>query len=94
MYLSSYTFTGDTTDLIARYDRLFARYRDELLLHVVVVEDDALVVYDACPDRETAEAFWSSPEWAAGLAEVGLAMPAITGLGEIHAAVANASVPV
>lgn len=92
MYLTSYTFTGDSTDLINRYDQLLARYRDEVLLHVAVTTETGLVVYDACPDQATAEAFRVSPEWCDALGSVGLAMPVATGLGEIHAAISSVSV--
>jgi len=94
MYLSSYTFTGDPADLTARFDRLLPQFRDELVFHVAVVTADGLVTYDGCPDRATAEAFSTSPEWAAALASVGLPTPAVAGLGEVHFALARQSVPV
>ena len=93
MYLTSYTFTGNGTQLAARYDKLLARYRDELLLHIAVTTESGLVVYDACPDQATAEAFRDSAEWREGLASVGLEMPTASGLGEIHAAISSVSVP-
>ena len=72
MYLTSYTFTGDTADLAARYDRLLAQFRDELVLHIAVATDTGLVVLDSCPDRATAEEFQGSTQWREGLASVGL----------------------
>ena len=92
MYISSYTFTGDPADLGARYDQLLDTFRDELIVHVVVATDTGLVVWDACPDRAAAEAFWTSAAFVEGLARVGLPTPRVEGLGTARFAVANAGV--
>ena len=94
MYLSSYTFTGDSTDLAARYDGVLAKYRNELILQIAVTTDTGLVVYDTCPDRATAEAFWADPHFRGELATAGLPEPVRAGLGEVHFMMANQSVPV
>ena len=92
MYLSSYTFSGDPAALKRGIDELLLAFRDDLLLTVVVERPDGIVFYDACPDRPTAEAFWADPHFRAALRAHDLPDPEITGLGEIHASVANVSV--
>ena len=94
MYFSSYTFRGDSTDRAARFDRVLAGFRDDLILQVVVTTDTGLVVYDTCPDRATAEAFWHDAGFRGALRAAGLPEPEITGLGEVHFMMANQSVPV
>ena len=94
MYLSSYTYTGDPADLARRFDTILAGYRDELILHVCVTTETGLLVLDACPDRATAEAFWANPDFKAAQESVGLPAPVVQGLGDVHFAMANQSVPV
>ena len=55
MYLSTYAFTGDTTDLLAKYDRLLEQFRGEMLINVAVATSTGMLVVDTCPDRATAE---------------------------------------
>lgn len=93
MYLSTYAFTGDTTDLLAKYDRLLEQFRGEMLINVAVATSTGMLVVDTCPDRATAEAFVASPEWKAALSSVGLPEPEVIGVGDVHAAISTVSVP-
>lgn len=84
MFLTAYRFDGDPATLAAAHDGLYARFpADSLDLHVCVVTDHGMLVLDACPSREVAEAFRRSPEFAAALAEAGLPTPRVESLGEI-----------
>jgi hypothetical protein len=84
MYLGHYAFDGDPTLLEAAYRRLAASYPPEsLTLHVVVVRDDGLDIYDSCPDEATFVAFSGGDEFARELAGSGLPTPRVTGLGEV-----------
>ncbi len=90
MYLSAYHFAGDPTDLIRRHDQGFGAVPAEaLLLHVVVVTDRGITVYDACPSREVADAFHHSPELANLLRTSGLPDPLIESIGEIASTVTS-----
>lgn len=93
MYFSTYSFTGDSTDLAERFDRLLAGFpQDELILNVAVRTDTGLTVYDTCPDRAAFEGFSTGEEFAAALQANGLPTPVITPVGEIHRVIANTSV--
>ena len=94
MFLSSYTFEGDPTALVAGYERMRAAFpADALELQVCVSTDSGLVVYDACPDREAFEAFSTSEDLAAALSAAGLPSPRIEPLGDVHAAILRETVP-
>ncbi len=87
MYLGHYAFDGDPTLLEAAYRRLMAVIPSENLeLHVVVVRDDGLDIFDSCPDEATFAAFHSSREFGDALAASGLPTPRITGLGQVVSA--------
>lgn len=87
MYLGHYAFDGDPTLLEAAYRRLMAVIPSENLeLHVVVVRDDGLDIFDSCPDEATFTAFHSSREFGDALAASGLPSPRITGLGQVVSA--------
>jgi hypothetical protein len=89
MYLGHYAFDGDPTLLEAAYRRLSASIPSEnLTLHVVVVRDDGLDIYDSCPDEATFVEFSTSPEFDSLRESSGLPAPRVTGLGEVvHALV-------
>jgi hypothetical protein len=95
MFLGSYRFVGDPADMIAAYDRLMANFPpDAMFVHVCIVEEDAIVVYDACPTREIFLEFSSGEGFAAAVAAAGLPVPSVQLLGVVHAArVAQAIVP-
>lgn len=87
MYLSAYHFDGNPTALLEGYTRLQASYpEDSLDLHVCTIGERGIVVLDACPDKETAENFSSSPEFRGALHAAGLPAPRIARLGEVHTA--------
>jgi hypothetical protein len=88
VFLGGYRFAGDPSVLAAAYDRLLATYPvDQILLHVCVVGDDGIVVYDACPSREVFDAFSQSPEFAATVKAAGLPAPTVVPLGHVRRAV-------
>src|SRR5205823_941269 len=58
MFLGAYYFDGPPPELIPAYERLMAGFPpDGLELHVCVVRDGGLTVYDACPSAEIFAAF-------------------------------------
>jgi hypothetical protein len=93
MFLGTYRFTGDPTALAAAYDRLMATFPDDapqLLLHICVSTEDGLVVYDTCPSQADFHAFSNDPTVLAAMQEVGLPVPEVEEIGEVHAAKAPA----
>jgi hypothetical protein len=94
MYLSTYYFDGDATELSIAYERLAARFPpDDALFHAVAVGEAGVTVIDACPDRATHEQFVASPEFRTALTAAGLPEPRIQPLGEVtHAYVQPSAV--
>jgi hypothetical protein len=89
MFLSAYHFDGDVDDLLSRYDAMREMIPlSTVELHACVVRDDGITVFDACPDRETAEMFQSNGQFKGTLEAVGLPMPRIEQLGDVHNAYA------
>jgi hypothetical protein len=87
MIIGAYHFDGDPAVLTQAYDTFMAGYpTDELDLHVSVVREDGITILDSCPTVEAFEAFSRSPEFAAGLAAVGLPEPRVELLGDVHTA--------
>jgi hypothetical protein len=85
MYVATYTFTGEPTDLATRFDALLAEFPpDEVILQLCVVGEGGLTVVDTCPDRETFTSFSSSPEFAGALQRHGLPTPTVVALGDLH----------
>jgi hypothetical protein len=58
---------------------------DSLQLHLSVLRDDGITVYDACPSRSDFEHFIASEDLRGALAGVGLPWPRIEAVGEIPA---------
>jgi hypothetical protein len=88
MFLAAYHFEGDPGDLARKYDVMREAFADDdLILHVCVVGDNGMTIYDACPDRATFEAFSTGAPFTAELERSGLPSPRIEPLGEVHAAV-------
>jgi hypothetical protein len=93
MILSAYHFQGDAETLMECHRRMMELYPPTGLdLHVAVTHQRGLTVYDSCPDLATQEAFVSSPEFASALAQVGLSVPSVEVLGEVHFAHLSQSV--
>lgn len=87
MFLGSYSFEGDPTELVAAYERLMAQFPPESTdLHVCVVHDDGILVLDACPSRAVFEQFSQSPQFRDAVATAGLPSPRVDLVGEVHAA--------
>jgi hypothetical protein len=87
MFLGVYHFDGDTTALLACYDRLLALFPPNSFdFHACVQRADGISVYDACPDRPTFEQFSSGPEFRDTIRSVGLPSPRVEQLGEVYAA--------
>ncbi len=85
MFLSAYHFDGEPAALAAAHDRLFAQFPPESLdLHVCVLIDGGITVFDACPSREVFASFSGSAEFGQALAAAGLPQPRLEPLGEVH----------
>lgn len=85
MFLASYEFRGDPTELLAGYDRMVALF-GEADLQICLTHDDRIVVLDACPSKTVFEQFSTSREFADAIASVGLPAPTVTPFGEVHRA--------
>jgi len=93
VFLGAYHFDGDTTELVAAYDRMMSNFPiDEIDIHICVRRPDGLDVYDACPSRAVFREFSSSDGFNAAIASAGLPQPRITELGEVHKSIASMSV--
>ena len=85
MFLSAYHFGGDPEALAAAHDRFCKRFPPASLgLHVCVLVEDGITVFDACPSREVFTAFSHSDGFRQALAEAGLPRPRLEPLGEVH----------
>ena len=85
MYLGSYSFEGDPTELTAGYERLIAHFPPETMdLHVCIRTDTGLTVMDACPSREVFEEFSASTDFHSVISACGLPEPKVQGLGTVH----------
>ena len=87
MFLGAYHFDGSPADLLPAYDRLIASIPpDSIHLHVCVVRDGGLTVFDACPSAEVFAGFSTGPEFAGAVEAAGLPAPRVEPLGDVHAA--------
>ena len=85
MFLGAYHFHGDPAALAAAHDRLYQRFPPESLdLHVCVLVEGGITVFNACPSREVFAGFSQSAEFREALAEAGLPQPQPEPLGEVH----------
>ena len=76
MFLGAFHFDGPVDELTAAYDRMLASYPpDSLQLHIGVVREDGITVYDACPSRADFEHVIASDELRGALAAAGLPWP-------------------
>ena len=90
MFLGVYHFDGESSVLLAAYDRLLALFPpDSFELHACVLRPEGISVYDTCPDRATFEHFSTSPEFRDTIRSVGLPPPRVEQVGTIHAARAH-----
>jgi hypothetical protein len=85
MFLGAFHFDGPVDELTAAYDRMLAGYPlDSLQLHISVLRDNGITVYDACPSRTDFEHFIASEELRGALVGVGLPWPRIEAVGEVR----------
>jgi hypothetical protein len=84
MYLTAYHFEGDPPTLAAAHARMVELFPPGALdLHLCVTTGDGIVVFDACPSREVAEAFRASPEFLRAVESAGLPAPRAESVGEV-----------
>lgn len=94
LFLGAYHFDGEPDDLLAAYDRLLESFPLERLdLHLCVVRDEGLTVFDACPSKAVHDEFVRSREFLGAVAAAGLPAPRTEGLGEVHVAHLQQAVP-
>ena len=87
MYLGAAHFDGDPGELLPAYYRLLERFGVENLdVHLCVIRDDGLTVFDACPSREIYASFTASDMFREAVAAAGLPVPRVEGLGSIQVA--------
>jgi hypothetical protein len=87
LYLGAAHFDGDPAELLPAYHRLLERFGiDNLDVHLCVVRDDGLTVFDACPGKVVYEEFIKSDMFREAVAAAGLPVPQIEGLGDIQVA--------
>jgi hypothetical protein len=87
VFLGTFDFDGDPAALLSGYQQLMAQYPPgALLLHLCVIREGGLTVYDACPSRADFEAFSQGGQFAALVASAGLPPPRVTARGEVHRA--------
>ena len=75
MYLGAVYFDGDPGELLPALD-----------VHLCITTDAGLTVFDACPTREIYEEFTKSETFLGAIAEAGLPVPRVSGLGNIQVA--------
>ena len=87
MFLGAYHFDGLADELLVAYERLLAMFPPEKLdLHVCVVRDGGLTVYDACPSSAVFASFSAGDDFAGALRTAGLPTPRVEPIGEVHTA--------
>ena len=87
LYLGAAHFDGDPAELLPAYHRMLERFGvDNLDVHLCIVRDDGLTVFDACPGKAVYEEFSASDMFRGAVAAAGLPAPRIEGLGDIQVA--------
>lgn len=87
MFLGAYHFEGDPADLLPAYRRLVEGFPpDAFDLHMCVVRDRGVTVYDACPSASVFAEFSRSAQFGAAVSAAGLPAPRVEPLGNVHAA--------
>jgi hypothetical protein len=85
VHLGSYRFEGDPDQLVPAYDRLLEGMpKGQISLHVCVVDNDGITIYDTCPTEEVFREWIADPALAEAFAAAGLPEPTITG-SPVHA---------
>lgn len=76
MHASIWKFSGDSDDLLRRYDAMVAEIPSATMrLHLCLTAPDGIVMVDTCPTREAFEAFAASESFRALRARHGLPDP-------------------
>jgi hypothetical protein len=87
MYLGAVHFDGDPRELLPAYGRMLEKFGLEALdVHLCIIRDGGLTVFDACPTKEIYEEFTRSDTFLGAIAEAGLPAPRVSGLGDIQVA--------
>jgi hypothetical protein len=87
LYLGAAHFDGDPGELRPAYDRLLERFGiDSLDVHLCIVRDDGLTVFDACPSKAVYEEFTTSDMFREAVSAAGLPARRIEGLGNVRVA--------
>jgi hypothetical protein len=87
MFLGTYEYAGEPTELLAAYNRLMEMVPSEgLSFHACVERADGITIIDTCPSEEIFTAFSSSPELRGAMEAAGLPMPRVTKVGVVHMA--------
>ena len=87
LYLGAMHFDGDPGELLPGYHRMLERFGiDAFDVHLCIVRDDGLTVFDACPGKAVHEEFTKSDTFRDAVAAAGLPAPRIEGLGDVHVA--------
>lgn len=90
MFLGTYRFEGDPAKLKQGYDKMVALMpHDGLSLHLCVIDEGGLWVYDTCPSRDAFLAFSGGADLRNAFKAAGLPEPRVTPVGEVHAVFAE-----
>jgi hypothetical protein len=87
LYLGAVHFDGEPGELLPAYHRLLEQFGiDSLDVHLCVIRDGGLTVFDACPTKVIYEEFTASDTFRGAIASAGLPAPRIEGLGDVQVA--------
>jgi hypothetical protein len=87
LYLGAAHFDGDPGELLPAYRRMLEKFGlGNLDVHLCIISEGGLTVFDACPTREIYEEFTTSETFLGAIAEAGLPAPRVSGLGDIQVA--------
>ena len=87
LYLGAMHFDGDPGELLPAYHRMLERFGiDTLDVHLCIVREDGLTVFDACPSKAVHQEFTTSDMFREAVSAAGLPVPRIEGLGDVQVA--------
>jgi len=87
LYLGAVFFDGDPDELLPAYQRMLEKFGLETLdVHLCITRDGGLTVFDACPTKQIYEEFTRSETFLGAIADAGLPVPRVSGLGDIQVA--------
>ena len=86
LYLGAVFFDGDPDELLPAYQRMLEKFGLETLdVHLCITRDGGLTVFDACPTKQIYE-FTMSETFLGAIADAGLPVPRVSGLGDVQIA--------